>query len=356
MPHRPLATLSSGTQPAKNWNEALPIGNCCLGAMVFGGIAEEHLQLNEDTVWAGEKRDRNNPAGAKAVPEVRRLLFAGKPHEAEVIADRDIIATPRRMPPYQTLGDLTIRFSGVTDAQDYRRELDISTAVARTTFQAGDAVFTREVFSSAVDQVIAMRLTCSQSKRISFTATLHREANAQSSTAGTDSIVMTGQAIVRDDHHSDERKTGVKFTAALVAHPEGGHVSSDNGALTVEGADFVTLLLTASTDFRPTPLATVTKPYAQLRAAHIADYQEYFQRVDLHLGEPPAGVPTDERLKRIAAGADDPHLASLYFQFGRYLLISSSRPGTMAATLQGIWNDCWRPPGTASTPSTSTPK
>src|SRR5882762_188716 len=162
-------------QPAKNWNEALPIGNGRLGAMVFGGIDSERIQLNEDTIWAGEKRDRNNPEGLKNLAEVRRLLFAGKPKEAEVLAERTMIAVPKRMPPYQPLGDLLLRFSDQESATDYVRELDIDTGIVRITYQSGDARFMREVFALAVGQVIVIRLTCSKYGRISFTATLTRE-------------------------------------------------------------------------------------------------------------------------------------------------------------------------------------
>src|SRR6266545_1991147 len=180
------------TQPAANWNEALPIGNGRLGAMVFGGVAHERLQLNEDTVWAGEKRDRLNPAGPAAVAEVRRLLFAGKAAEAEALADKAIISTPRRMPPYQTLGDLSLKFSGSSGTTHYRRELDLDAAVARVRFTIGDTAFTREVFSSAVDHVIVVRLTKAGPGTIGFTARLSREHDASARAVGA-RIVMEGQ-------------------------------------------------------------------------------------------------------------------------------------------------------------------
>src|SRR5258705_5865984 len=146
-------------QPAANWNEALPIGNGRLGAMVFGGVETERLQLNEDTVWAGEKRDRLNPAGPAAVPEIRRLLFAGKAVEAEALADKALIGIPRRMPPYQTLGDLTIAFTNAAGAADYQRQLNLADATTRVSYAAGGTRYTREAFSSAVDQAIVVRLT-----------------------------------------------------------------------------------------------------------------------------------------------------------------------------------------------------
>jgi alpha-L-fucosidase 2 len=368
-------------QPAANWNEALPIGNGRLGAMVFGGVADERLQLNEDTIWVGEKRDRLNPAGPAAVTEVRRLLAEGKAPEAEALADQAIIATPRRMPPYQPLGDIALHFTTGGSPTGYQRELDLTTAIARVTFAAGGTTYTREIFSSAVDQAIVVRLTKRGPGRIGFTAKLSREASATTRAAAPNRLVMEGQAIPdrRNARQSDERDTGVRFAAALQAMADGGRVRSDGDALVVEDAGAVTLVLTAATDVKTHgPLAAAaekavaavaSRPYARLRADHVADYQRLFDRVSLsfdgrtaeresHSGSDPgrgaAGVrprpsvyphggPTDERLKAVTAGASDPQLLALYFQFGRYLLISSSRPGTMAANLQGIWNESLSP-------------
>ncbi|HEX9366516.1 MAG TPA: glycoside hydrolase family 95 protein [Vicinamibacterales bacterium] len=354
-------------QPAANWNEALPIGNGRLGAMVFGGVTDERLQLNEDTVWAGEKRDRLNPAGPAAVTEVRRLLAEGKAPQAEALADKAIIATPRRMPPYQTLGDLGLHFTTDGSASAYLRELDLATAITRVSFSVGGTTYTREAFSSAVDQAIVVRLTKSGPGKIAFTAQLSRAASATTHAGGQNRLVMEGQAIPdrRNARQSDERDTGVRFAAALQAMADGGRVRTDGDSLVVEDADAVTLLLTAATDVKTHgPLAAAAEKgiaaaasrlYPQVRAHHVADYQRLFNRVTLSLdasapregGSASAGAtadrPTDERLKAIAGGASDPPLVALYFQFGRYLLISSSRPGTMAANLQGIWNDSLSP-------------
>jgi len=332
-------------QPAANWNEALPIGNGRLGAMVFGGVSDERIQLNEDTVWAGEKRDRTNPKGLEALPEVRRLLFAGKTREAEALASKTMMAIPIRMPPYQTLGDLRLRFTGQEGPSDYRRELDLDSAVVRVTYRSGGARFTREIFSSAVDQVIVIRLTCDQPGRIAFSASLTREQDATTIASGG-GIAMDGEAVARDDRHAAEPKVGMKFRAALRAAADGGRTLVKGSDLVVEGANSVTLLLAAATNFRtPDPAAKCSqqlegsqKPFERLRAAHVADYQKLFHRVEFRLAGDASDLPTDERLKRLQTGAADPQLAALYFQFGRYLLISSSRPGTMAANLQGIWN------------------
>jgi alpha-L-fucosidase 2 len=334
-------------QPAASWNEALPIGNGRLGAMVFGGVQTERIQLNEDTIWAGEKRDRTNPQAAANLAEVRRLLFAGNPKEAEVLAEKTIISVPKRMPPYQPLGDLLVRFEGQQQAREYVRELDLDSAIARVTYQSGDARFTREVFSSAVDQVVVVRLTCDKPGRLSFAATLTREQDSKTRTVNSDRVVIEGEAIARGERHEFERKVGVKFEGRLKVIPEGGRISASGSEVLVDGANAATLLFAAATRFRwedPAArceqyLAAATKPYTQLRIAHVTDHRRLFRRVDFNLAEPASDLPTDERLKRVQEGATDLSLETLYFQFGRYLLIGSSRPGTMAANLQGIWND-----------------
>ncbi|MGH7247017.1 MAG: glycoside hydrolase family 95 protein, partial [Pseudomonadota bacterium] len=339
-------------QAASKWTEALPVGNGRLGAMVFGGVAEEHLQLNEDTVWAGEKRDRNNPAGRKALPEVRRLLFAGRPKEAEALAERTMISIPKRLPPYQTLGDMWVRFSGQNDASGYRRELDLDQAVARVTYRSGGARFTREIFSSAPDQVLVMRLTCDQPNRISLTATLTREQDAATHVEGPNRVVMEGEAIARDARHAGERNVGMKFRAVLLVEAQGGATRAGGANVTVNEANAVTLILAARTNFRGVDRAAQCerdlkagrKTYDELKAAHVAGYRKYFERVKFQLAGSAPDLPADERLNRIKTGASDPQLVTLYFQFGRYLLISSSRPGSLPATLQGIWNDQLAPP------------
>jgi alpha-L-fucosidase 2 len=344
----PAADLLWYRQPASNWNEALPIGNGRLGGMIFGGAQQEQIQLNEDTVWAGEKRDRNNPEAGKNLAEIRRLLFAGMPHEAEVLADRTMISTPRRLPPYQPLGDLKIKF-GAQSVTDYRRELDLDTAIARVSYRQGGATFTREIFSSAIDEVMVVRITCDQPGRVTLTAGLSRISDAKSHVDASNRVILDGEAIAHDARHTEERPVGVKFHAVLVAVPQGGTVGKVGNDLSVDGADAVTLFLAASTSFKPRDverdLLAVKRPYPELKARHVADYQRLFHRVKLSLGSAPApDLPTDERLKRVAAGESDPHLIEQYFQFARYLLISCSRPGSMAATLQGLWNDKLDPP------------
>lgn len=338
-------------QPAANWNEALPIGNGRLAAMVFGDVQSERIQINEDTIWAGEKRDRSNPEGNRNLPEVRRLLFAGKPKEAEELAEKTMIAVPKRMPPYQPLGDLRLDFSDQDEASNYVRELDIDSAIARVNYSSGGARFTREIFSSAIDQVIVVRLTCDKPERISFAATLTREQDAETRAISSNEVKIEGEAIARGDRHSRERKVGVKFCGVLQVLPEGGQTRAEGDKIIVENANAATLLFAAATNFRhknPSAkcaefLSAAKKSYVRLRSAHVADYQKLFRRVDFRLAAPVSNLPTDERLKKVQNGETDLGLETLYFQFGRYLLISSSRPGTMAANLQGKWNDQLQP-------------
>jgi alpha-L-fucosidase 2 len=349
---RPAANVLWYRAAASTWNEALPIGSGRLGAMVFGGVENERLQLNEDTVWAGEKRDRINPGAAQAIPEIRRLLAEGKPAEAEALADKAVIAVPRRLPPFQPVGDLLITFSTPAGTSDYRRELDLNDAIVRVRYRAGTTTYTREVFASAVDKAIVLRLTAEGPGALDFSLTLRREKDATTRTIGNDIVAMDGQAIAQPPRHADEPQTGVRFTTMVQALADGQPVQTKGDSVYVNGARTATLFVTTATNVRePLPAeacrrvlaAAIAKPFAQLRADHIADYRRFFQRVELDLGSPSSDRPTDERLTSVQQGASEPALEALYFQFGRYLLISSSRPGSMPATLQGIWNDSLAP-------------
>ncbi|MGD1074212.1 MAG: glycoside hydrolase family 95 protein, partial [Bryobacteraceae bacterium] len=180
--------------PAQRWGDALPVGNGRLGGMVFGGITKERVQLNEDTIWNGKKRDRINPEALKALPEVRRLLFAGKPLDAVKLEDEKLMGIPNRQPPYQPLGDLNIEFSGLDNASDYRRELNLATGVVRVSYRNGEATCTREVFSSARDQVLVVRIACDKPGQLSFHATLTREQDSQTSVAAPDRVILQGEA------------------------------------------------------------------------------------------------------------------------------------------------------------------
>lgn len=331
---------------APQWDHATPVGNGRLGAMIFGDTGRERIQLNEETLWSGGPRDTVNVEAMSEIGNVRRLLFAGKPREAIELADETMMARPRRLLPYQTLGDLWLAFEGHDAATDYRRELDLASAVARVGYRAGGVRFSREIFASHPAQVIVVRLSSEQPNRISVAVGLNRERDAVTTASG-DSLTMRGQL---------DGGTGLKFQSTLKALTEGGSVKIQSGAqgdqLVISKANAVTLLVAASTNFRGNdPLATcerqikqaAAQSYAKLREAHVADYQSLFNRVELELGGS-SDLPTDKRLERVKQGGEDHQLVAQYFQFGRYLLISSSRPGDLPANLQGVWADGFRPP------------
>jgi len=370
-------------RPAPTWSDALPVGNGRLGAMVFGNPSVERIQLNEESIWDGERRDRDNPAAATAVPEIRKLLFAGKVQEAEKLATTGMFSLPRRMPCYQTLGDLHLDFSPMgitpeTKVENYRLSLDLDRAIATTTFTHAGITHTREVFVSAPDQVIVMRLTASKPNSLSFTAKLDRPGPAPIKVFAPtlQSLTLDGEALPVNDNPNlpvKEHQIGVRFHSELLLVAEGKSASfpappSPPSALIIEHATAVTLLIDCATSFRHPATsgpdaentgdltamraavtrnltAAAKRPYTQLRTRHLADYQPIFRRASFSLGpDTNASTPTDVRLKRVKDGADDAGLFPLHFQYGRYLLISSSRPGTLAANLQGIWNESVDPP------------
>ena len=347
-------------QPAKQWVEALPVGNGRLGGMVFGGTEKERIQLNEDTLWSGFPRDRDNPLALRYLPQVRKLIFEGKYAEADRLADQYLLAVPKRLDAYQPLGDLRLEFPGHAAAANYRRDLDLDSAVASVRYQVGDATFTRQVFSSAPDQALVVRLACDKPGRLAFRVALDSPHPAKAEAAEGGLLVLSGQvAVVGDRGQKSAEGKGIKFEARLRVVPEGGKLARTADGLSVEGADAATLILVAATSFRnwkdtsgdPKALcekqlaAIGPRPFGELRQAHVADYQKLFRRVELDLGTSDAAkLPTDERLAAVKKGADDPPLAALYFRYGRYLLIASSRPGTQPANLQGIWNESLAPP------------
>lgn len=348
--------------PATNWNEALPVGNGRLGAMIFGGVTSERLQLNEDSLWSGAPQEADNPKALEALPQIRQLLFDGKYTEAENLANRTLICLGRgsgngrggRLPygSYQTLGGLTLEFTGSTNTapENYRRELDVASAVARVSYELGGVKFQREIFASHPDQVIVMRLTADRPGALSLRARLSRSEAASVLYLGNDQLVMHGQL------WNGDAWAGMKYVARLQAKVQGGRISANGGALNIDKADAVTLLLTAATDYtmqlpdwrQGNPGTTTAgylnaagkKSYAELLATHVRDYQTLFNRVALDLGRTvAASLPTDARLAAVKEGASDPSLTTLYYNYGRYLLIASSRPGDMPANLQGLWAD-----------------
>jgi alpha-L-fucosidase 2 len=335
-------------RPAAAWVEALPIGNGRLGAMVFGGVREERLQFNENTVWTGQPHEYQHEGAVKFLPQIRQLLFDGRQSEAEALAMKEFMSVPLRQKIYQAFGDVRITFAGVTNATHYRRELDLDSAVTRVSYDAGGTTYTREAFASYPGQVIVWRVTASRPGRVSFTTTLGSpHDSARTKTAG-DELVLAGQV----------EEGGIRFEARLRVIAQGGKVTIGTDRISVDGADSAMLVLAGATSFRnyhdigadpAERCERVLKPaskktFEKLLKAHLADYQPLFRRVSIDLGRTAAADrPTAARLENDDKKAD-PQLVALYFQYGRYLLLASSRPGAQPANLQGIWNDSLRPP------------
>jgi alpha-L-fucosidase 2 len=350
-------------QPATQWPDSLPVGNGRLGACVFGDPSTERIQLNEESIWDGELRDRNNPKAGAAIPRIRELLFAGKIAEAETLATSDLLAIPRRLPCYQTLGDLHLNFSLdlAQQVESYRLELNLDTAIVSTIFTQDGIRYTREVFSSAPDQVIVIRLTSSVPGKLSFTAKLDRPASFTTSAIAPDRLSLYGEAVPVNDNPGlpdKERQVGIKYYAELLALTDHGTASTEDTTLHVANATTATLLIDCASSYRYSSgeaamksavsknlTAARNRTYAELRSRHIADHQRLFRRAEITLGpDPNLNVPTDKRVQNIKDGSEDITLLPIYFQYGRYMLISSSRPGTLAANLQGIWNESVDPP------------
>jgi alpha-L-fucosidase 2 len=342
-------------QPATRWeSEALPIGNGNLGAMVFGGIARERLQLNEHSLWSGHPEAIDSPHTLEVLPKVRQLLFEGKYSEAQEMATRDLMVHTRATPAaYQTLGDLLLDFPHST-AEDYRRELDLDTGIARVAYRVDGVEYEREVFASHPAQAIVMRISANRPGTLAFTARMAREENAAVEYSGPNRASLHGQA----------RNEGVLFAAVLEVRTEGGSVSATPNVLSVEGATAATLWLVAATNYKldapdfkgADPVETCRtriealagRTWESARKVHVAEHRRLFRRVELDLGGTDrSSTPTDERLAAVQKGAEDPQLLATYFQFGRYLLLSSSRPGTLPANLQGLWAQGLNPPWSA---------
>ncbi|MDR6847777.1 alpha-L-fucosidase 2 [Sphingomonas sp. BE270] len=372
-------------QPAGAWTEALPVGNGRLGAMVFGRVAQERLQLNEDTLWAGAPYDPDNLEALAALPEVRALLAAGRYRDATDLASAKMMGKPPAQMPYGTLGDLLLTFASAKVPTAYRRELDLASGIATTEFETADGRYRRELFASAPDQVIVMRLEAEggtldfdlayRAPRAISTPRAQFSEGAKPQTTRPTEWLQREDAdrpgpdvtIAADGAHallvtgSNEAAlgapAGLRYALRVQAVGDGVIVANQKG-ITVSGARSVTLLIAAATSYRRyddtggDPVGAVRaagqavehKAYHALQRSHVTDHAALFGGVKIDLGtSPAAALPTDER---IAAGASavDPALAALYLQYGRYLLIASSRPGSQPSTLQGIWNEGTTPP------------
>ena len=340
-------------RPAETWVEALALGNGRLGAMVFGGINEEQLQLNEDTLWGGGPHNPSNPDALAALPQVRALIFGGKYKQAHDLIEKRMMGKPMWQAPYQTVGSLLFKFPETNVVEGYRRELDLDTAVARVSYMSGGVRYTREAFVSPIDQVVVVRLTADKPGKISFKLGMVTPQTASVATEAHDTLVLRGV-----NGKGPGGPGALRFRARARVLAEGKQPVAEAGAISVTGANAATILVAMATSFKSykdvsgdpealTQQAVLTaspKPYPRLLKAHVTEHQRLFRRVALDLGTSPAvKLPTDERIIGYAQGVD-PALATLYFQFGRYLLISSSRPGTQPANLQGLWNDLMEPP------------
>ena len=359
-------------QPASHWTESLFIGNGRLGGSVWGGVARERIDLNEDTLWSGEPYENINPNGLPALPEIRKLLLAGNELAAQRLVETNMLG--RYNENYLALGDLQLDFP-VTNAVNYARELDLNRAVVRERFTSDGVQYVREIFASHPAQLIVVRLTASVPGKISFTASLDSQLQHQT-VADKKSFRLTGRCpSFSDSYHKHfhiyedgtNNARGMTFEGRLTATAEGGKIRYTDAGVVAENCNAVTLLLAAETSYNgphkspsregKDPAAACARDlkqsagrsYDRLLAAHVADYQNLFQRVTLDLGHNSAAesLTTDQRVKQYQPGAD-PSLAALYYQFGRYLLISSSRPGGQPANLQGLWNISSFPPWAAN--------
>jgi alpha-L-fucosidase 2 len=343
-------------QPAQAWTEALPIGNGRIGAMVFGGVAQEKLQLNEDSLWGGGPYDPVNPEARAALPEVRRLIFAGKYAEAQALANAKLMAKPLQQLPYQALGDLLLSMPGfeAAKADDYQRALDIDAAVATTMFSANGISYRRDVLASPVDQVIAMRITADKKGALDLDLSWRSAQPSAAISPGIDGeLILAGRNAAANGIDG-----ALRFTAHARVTTQGGTLARDKDVIRVRGADEIVLLVAMATSYRRfdnvagDPSDTTRRQierasmrgYDAIARDSVAEHRRLFRRVTLDLGTTEAArQPTDERIKT-SETSDDPALAALYFQYARYLLISCSRPGSQAANLQGLWNDSLNPP------------
>jgi alpha-L-fucosidase 2 len=336
------------------WENALPVGNGFLGAMVYGNVDTETIQLNEYTVWSGSPNRNDNPLALDSLAEIRKLIFEGKQKEAEQIANRVIISKKSQGQMYEPVGELHLAFDGQNNYTNYHRELDIEKAVAKTSYKVGGVTFTRQVLASFPDRVIVVRLTASKPGSLSFNAFYSTpQPNATTKTTSSKELTIAGTTI---DHEGI--KGMVRFKGITRIKTEGGALSTTDTSLLVNGANAATIYISIATNFNnyqdlggnenERAASYLNKAYPKnfgdILKAHISAYQKYFNRVKLDLGTTVAAkLPTDERLRNFDK-ADDPQLVTLYYQFGRYLLISSSQPGGQPATLQGIWNSKMYPP------------
>lgn len=346
-------------QPAKNWNEALPIGNGRLGAMVYGGCGREVIQLNEESLWGGYKNDANADA-AQHLPQIQQLLLDGKIDEASALSEKYMRSNPLRIRSYQTFGDLTIDFFGGRNLrikpENYRRELNLETGVATVSYQIDGVTFTRELFCPAKEDLVALRLKADKPGALTFRLQYRREQDATAFPSGDKELKIVGQVFDLPDKNSGEYGLHMRFAGLVRGMNKGGRMQALSNAIYVENADEVVFYLTAATDYDFSRLdvdpsvdpfdkcrrlldGASLADYAGIKQQHMEEHASLFNRVAFNMGSV-SDLPTDKRLAAVKNGAADLSLITLYFQYGRYLLMNSSRaPGVLPANLQGIWNE-----------------
>jgi len=358
-------------EPASKWTDAMPLGNGRLGAMVFGTVPKERLQLNEESLWAGEPTDAYPEKFSENMCKLQELISEGRISEARELGLEKLTKPPTSFRSYEPLADLWIEMDHEPEIQDYHRQLDLQTGIATVEYRVGNVRMKREVLISAVDDVVAVRLSVSEPGTISTKIQLTRKKDMKVTAAGSDRLQMDGQIIDIaapagfDDNPGGSGPGGshMKFAARMLVRTTGGTIRTEGKTLVVKNANEAILLMTAATDYSlemmdfnrsldPGRLAeailnkVANKPWVDMRRDHIAEHRAIFERVSLDLGSSDQdATTTDKRLKKAKEGKADPALATLYFQYGRYLLMSSSRhPGRLPANLQGIWNEkMWAP-------------
>ena len=352
-----ISDSPNGWKDDAEWLKALPLGNGSLGLMVYGDVNKERIQLNEESMWSGSPDDNDNPKAFESQKEIRKLLFEGKFKEATKLTNKTQICKGKgsghgngsTVPfgSFQTLGDLYIDFEGKSSYKNYKRELDLNTAVVRVNYTQDGIDFKREIFTSYPDQVMVAKFTANQKRKISFKVTMNRPERFKTY-AKNNQLIMSG--ILSNGKGGD----GLQYITRLKASHKNGTLKYVGNQLIVENADEVILYLSASTDYvlqypnyngrdyvnitKQNIEKAFSKDYKDLLHSHIKEYQNYFKRVEFDITpNKTAAIPTDKRVKNFKSNKSDPHLIELMFQYGRYLLISSSRPGTLPANLQGIW-------------------
>ncbi|MFI5378275.1 MAG: glycosyl hydrolase family 95 catalytic domain-containing protein [Tepidisphaerales bacterium] len=348
-------------QPGVKWMEGMPLGNGMMGAMVFGGVQQERIALNESSFWSGRPHDYDDPEAIKYFPQIRDLVFAGKFQEAEKMADEHFYGKPAAQQAFQPLGDLLLSFAGIDKVDDYRRELDIETGVAKVSYRVGDAVLTREVFISYPDRAMVVRITGDKPGRVSVGAQF-KSPYLESAAAKPGKLVMDGcwKGPIPGNNWliAPVEGKGMRFQAALLALPEGGRSQATDTSVSIQEANAVTFIVVAATSFvnyhdiSGDPAAACEKilagaagkDYPTLRRRHEDDFRGLMGRVHLNVGDVSMNdKPIDERLKAYRDGNADLNLEALCFQFGRYILAASSRAGGQPANLQGIWDEAVSP-------------